>query len=194
MRNLMETAGSVAKRAVLSACLGVLAVSLAGAADQPTSDEIADKLSKDSAMPRSRSLELDKVGDRGIVNAAEAAEEPAAIDLVVNFEFNSADLTSDGTVLVGNLGRALKDARLAGQRFLIEGHTDAVGSDGFNQGLSLRRAGRVRQELISRFGVKPARIEVQGFGESRLLDPDHPEADVNRRVRVVNLGEKGAKK
>ena len=45
--------------------------------------------------------------DRGITNTKAEPDGVAAIDLTINFEFNSAALTSDGEVLVGNLGRAL---------------------------------------------------------------------------------------
>ncbi|TAN56322.1 MAG: OmpA family protein [Rhodospirillales bacterium] len=187
----MKIVLALMKRSLAAIGIYVFAVSLAGAADLPSADEIANKLSaKPLGGAKSRSMDP----ERGITNAAAGDEEPATIDLIINFEFNSAELTADGTVLVANLGRALNDTRLAGQKFLIEGHTDAVGSDAYNKGLSLRRAGRVRHELISRFGIPSSRIESTGFGESRLLDPDQPESEVNRRVRVVNLGNGRSKK
>lgn len=167
--------------AVFSLVFGLLPLT-AIAAGPPSAEDIATQLNgaARSFVPRD--------ADRGITNTAAESGGVAAIDLTINFEFNSAALTSDGTVLVGNLGRALKDSRLAGKRFRIEGHTDAVGGDAFNLRLSQQRAETVRRQLIARNAVDPGRIEVVGYGKSRLLDPSAPESAVNRRVRVVNLG------
>jgi outer membrane protein OmpA-like peptidoglycan-associated protein len=110
------------------------------------------------------------------------------MNLNINFEFDSAALTSDGKVLVGNLGRALKDPRLAGQKFIIEGHTDGKGSDTYNKALSERRAETVRKELIGQHGADASRVEAIGFGKTQLLDKANAESWVNRRVKVVNKG------
>ncbi len=160
------------------------------AADLPGSQDIATKLAAPSQLPstgaQTRSYCVDT--SRGVCIKNPVPDPPAAIDLNINFEFNSAKLTPEGSVLVGNLGRALKDARLAGKRFRIEGHTDGKGSDAYNQALSERRADAVRRELVALYGADAARIEAQGFGKSRLLEGIDPEASANRRVRVVNLG------
>lgn len=160
----------------------VLLPLVVAAATPPSAEEIATKL---NGAARSWG------SDRGITNTKGGPDGVAAIDLTINFEFNSATLTPDGLVLAGNLGRALKDSRLAGQRFRIEGHTDAVGGDAFNHRLSLQRAEAVRHHLISVDKVEASRLEVVGHGESRLLDPTQPTSGVNRRVRVVNLGKDG---
>ncbi|MBC7953288.1 MAG: OmpA family protein [Rhodospirillaceae bacterium] len=153
-----------------------------GAAEPPSAEDIAAKLNG-----AARSF-VAKDTDRGITNIKAEPDGVAAIDLTINFEFNSAALTPDGMVLAGNLGRALKDPRLEGKRFRIEGHTDAVGGDAFNQRLSQQRAEAVRHQLITANKVKASRLEVEGYGESRLLDPSQPTSGINRRVRVVNLG------
>ena len=153
---------------------------MAEAAEHPSVEDIATKL--DGAARSWGS-------DRGITATNAEPDGVAAIDLTITFEFNSAALTADGAVLVGNLGRALKDSRLVGKRFRIEGHTDAVGGDAFNQRLSEQRAETVRRQLIAGHSAEASRLEVVGFGESRLLDPSQPLSGVNRRVRVVNLGE-----
>ena len=171
----------------------VIAVGLlslpAGAAEHPSAEDIARKLHGEarSFVPMGKPPGGD---DRGITNTA-AKPDAAAIDLTINFEFNSAALTPDGMVLAGNLGRALNDPRLVGKRFRIEGHTDAVGGDSFNQRLSERRAETVRRQLVARHGVDADRIEAVGYGKTRLLEPSQPDSGVNRRVRVVNLGDGG---
>jgi outer membrane protein OmpA-like peptidoglycan-associated protein len=129
-----------------------------------------------------------EVTPRGIAIPEAKPDEPPSINLNINFEFDSAALTSDGKVLVGNLGRALKDPRLAGQKFIIEGHTDGKGTDVYNKALSERRAETVRKELIAQHGADASRVEAVGFGKSQLLDKANAESWVNRRVKVVNKG------
>jgi outer membrane protein OmpA-like peptidoglycan-associated protein len=71
-------------------------------------------------------------------------------------------------------------------RITVEGHTDSLGSDDYNQQLSLSRANAVREYLISK-GVPQDRIEAKGLGESRpLVENDTPEKRANnRRVEIV---------
>lgn len=70
---------------------------------------------------------------------------------------------------------------------VIEGHTDAKGSDSYNQKLSQRRAEAVRQALISQQGVDANRISAVGYGEARPIASNATEAgrEQNRRVMVV---------
>jgi outer membrane protein OmpA-like peptidoglycan-associated protein len=70
--------------------------------------------------------------------------------------------------------------------FILNGHTDAAGSAGYNLGLSHRRAQAVRRYLIERFGLAPDALMVAGYGEERLKFVDRPLAAENRRVEVVN--------
>ena len=77
----------------------------------------------------------------------------------------------------------------------VLGHTDSTGNPDYNQGLSERRAGAVRNYLASR-GVNPVRMAVRGYGETQLLvNPERSEADraANRRVeiRVVPVRQNG---
>ena len=146
----------------------------------PTPEEIASRL----FIPPEQSRSMRP----GIVPIAKPEEAPA-INLSISFKFDSAALTSDGKVLVGNLGRVLKDPRLAGQKFIIEGHTDGKGNDAYNKALSERRAETVRKELIAQYGADASRVEAIGYGKSQLLDKANAESWVNRRVKVVNKGE-----
>lgn len=111
------------------------------------------------------------------------AAVPTAL-LKVEFAFNSADLTAQAQAELMKLVQALADPALAGAGFLIEGHTDAVGSPTYNQGLSERRAGSAVRFLVSR-GVTRARLTGAGCGESLLLPGITPEDGRNRRVEVV---------
>jgi outer membrane protein OmpA-like peptidoglycan-associated protein len=80
----------------------------------------------------------------------------------------------------------------ANKAVMIEGHTDGKGSDGYNQGLSERRAAAVRNALVSQ-GSLDRQLIIHGFGKSRPIAPNQ-QADgsddpagrqKNRRVEVV---------
>ncbi|HEY7269982.1 MAG TPA: OmpA family protein, partial [Dehalococcoidia bacterium] len=71
--------------------------------------------------------------------------------------------------------------------FLVEGHTDAVGSDDDNLSLSDRRAASVAEILSDTFDVPPENLVTQGYGEQFLkINTQGPERR-NRRVTVVNI-------
>jgi outer membrane protein OmpA-like peptidoglycan-associated protein len=68
---------------------------------------------------------------------------------------------------------------------MVEGHTDSVGSESYNQRLSERRAEAVKNLLVQR-GVDPYRVTVVGYGESRPVATNAEEAGrrLNRRVEI----------
>ena len=151
----------------------------------PSTDDLVNKLTPPSRgfVPSTKGITVENA------NAQPGPEpEPASVDLEVNFEFNSAKLTTDAMLTLDNLGRALKNPKLAAYRFQVAGHTDGKGSDAFNLKLSEARAKAVRQYLVTQQGIDAARLDSVGYGRSRLLDKEHPEAAVNRRVQVTNLG------
>lgn len=121
-------------------------------------------------------------------NSISAAVNEAAVSLVVLFDYNSFILTDDAKEKLAPLAQALKSPEMNGLRFKIEGHTDAVGGDVYNQDLSLRRAEAIKDHLTSQFGVDAGSIEVEGKGKQGLADPSHPDSELNRRVRIVRLG------
>lgn len=108
------------------------------------------------------------------------------LDLTVNFDFDSATLRSDGRELLGRLAKALGDERLATFKFRVEGHTDAKGTEAYNDQLSQRRAEAVVAFLVSS-GVVSDRLEPIGKGFKELLNPADPHSASNRRVRVITL-------
>jgi outer membrane protein OmpA-like peptidoglycan-associated protein len=113
-----------------------------------------------------------------------AAEPPPSLSLAIQFELNSARVRPESGALLGNLVAALQSPELKGNRFLIEGHTDASGNAAQNQRLSQERAEEVRLYLVA-LGVHPSRLRAVGKGSSDLADPLNPLAANNRRVRVV---------
>ena len=74
---------------------------------------------------------------------------------------------------------------------LIEGHTDSIGTETYNLGLSQRRADAVKTALIVR-GINPDRLTSTGYGESRPIASNATDAgrQENRRVEIVILNEK----
>ena len=111
------------------------------------------------------------------------------IDMRVWFEFDSAALTPEAHEALDQLGEAINSNTLSDYGFRLEGHADARGSEEYNQDLSIRRAAAARDSLITSYGIEAHRLESIGFGESRLAAPAEPESGVNRRVRVVKLGQ-----
>lgn len=130
---------------------------------------------------------LEKRRPRGIPDPNSPPDPPPSVTLTINFDYDSATLTPDGRLQVGNLARALKDERIKDYRVRIEGHTDGQGSDQYNQTLSRRRAEAVRDTLTARYGIAFDRLETRGFGKSQLLNANDPASPENRRVRVVSL-------
>jgi outer membrane protein OmpA-like peptidoglycan-associated protein len=79
---------------------------------------------------------------------------------------------------------ALNDPKLRGRRFVVEGHTDAVGADEKNLRLSQRRATTVASYL-QRKGVTSGRLTVSALGKQSPLPGVAPTDGRNRRVEIV---------
>jgi outer membrane protein OmpA-like peptidoglycan-associated protein len=114
------------------------------------------------------------------------------IDLEINFNYNSADISAKSLPSVQALGRALSNADLKGSTFVVAGHTDAAGSEAYNQDLSERRADSIKRYLVDKFGINGSDLVTVGYGKSKLKDPNQPMAEVNRRVQVVNMENKAS--
>jgi outer membrane protein OmpA-like peptidoglycan-associated protein len=117
---------------------------------------------------------------------AAPAEPPPSLSLALPFEVNSARLRPESGTVLGNLVAALLSPELKGQRFVIEGHTDASGGTASNLRLSQARADEVRMYLVA-LGVHPSRLRAVGKGSSEPANARDPLSADNRRVRVVTL-------
>jgi len=116
-----------------------------------------------------------------------SAQSKPAIDLEINFDFNSAAITSKAEPQLNELGAALSDPQLKGATISINGHTDGVGGDAFNKKLSERRAAMIKQYLVDNFRLSAANLRTVGYGKTRPKNPSDLNAPENRRVEVVNL-------
>jgi len=121
--------------------------------------------------------------------AAMVKDKPK-IDLEINFDYNSADISAKSLPSVQALGRALTNNDLKGSTFVVAGHTDAAGGDAYNQDLSERRADSIKRYLVDKYGINGTDLVTVGYGKSKLKDPSQPLAEVNRRVQVVNMENK----
>ena len=103
------------------------------------------------------------------------------------FDVNKATLKAGATNNVEKIAAILN--QYPNYNISVEGHTDATGSDAYNQSLSERRAASVREALVAG-GVDAGRITSKGFGESQpVASNDTPAGrQQNRRVEVIVLG------
>jgi outer membrane protein OmpA-like peptidoglycan-associated protein len=138
---------------------------------------------------KTRSLSL---GEREQI--AEIAATKPKIDLEIQFDYNSADISKTSMPAVQELGKALSDPNLKGSTFVVAGHTDGIGGEDFNQGLSERRADTIKRYLVDRFGLTGQDLVTVGYGKTKLKDAANPADPLNRRVQVVNMDTKTAAK
>jgi outer membrane protein OmpA-like peptidoglycan-associated protein len=118
------------------------------------------------------------------------AKKRPSIDLEVNFDYNSDNIGSKAVPQVTALGDALASSDLKGSTFILAGHTDAKGSETYNQGLSERRAEAVRRFLAEKYGIDASNLVTVGYGKTQLKNPSGPFASENRRVQVINASDK----
>jgi outer membrane protein OmpA-like peptidoglycan-associated protein len=113
---------------------------------------------------------------------AREAAGPTALSLPVQFAFDSAEIAPAAK---GQLDAIAAGIRMlpTTQKVVIEGHTDALGTEHYNEGLSQRRAQSVRQYLVAVHGIDAARLQAVGLGESAPLPGRDPNAAENRRVQ-----------
>jgi outer membrane protein OmpA-like peptidoglycan-associated protein len=150
----------------------------------PTAEEFIQALTPKPVV-KTRGIRLQ--GDAVAETREPDRAEPAYVDVpMITFEYNSAELTPRAREVLDQLAIALQSEQLASGRFLIEGHTDAVGSEEYNLGLSEERARAARAYLAAK-QIGEVRLEAVGVGEDQLLEDTDGPSEINRRVRVVNL-------
>lgn len=107
----------------------------------------------------------------------------------VTFETGSWEVSPNQaqrlSVIAASISQALQ--RAPNEVFLVEGHTDAVGSDVDNLSLSDRRAQSVAEILTRDFQVPPENLTTQGYGEQYLKVQTQEAARENRRVTLRRI-------
>jgi outer membrane protein OmpA-like peptidoglycan-associated protein len=176
----------------IALALGLLGLAISPApavAEDLTEEEIVDRF----MQQKTRGLSIAPVaqGD-GAAGGSQAQTSVAAeagmrilpqdqqVNVNIAFDFDSAALRADQKPRLMAMCGAMK--AVEGETFQILGHTDASGSEAYNQRLSQLRAEEVKRFLVNDCGIAPDRLEAKGVGERFPFDADDPRADVNRRV------------
>jgi OOP family OmpA-OmpF porin len=121
------------------------------------------------------------------------AQPPAAMSAKVSytadalFDFDKSVLKPAAKTSLDNLVGQIKS--LALEVVIATGHTDSVGTDAYNQKLSVRRATAVKNYLVSK-GIDANRIQIEGKGESQPVADNKTSAGraKNRRVQIEVIG------
>lgn len=158
----------------------------------------ADRLQQ----PEIRSLEVSPIGPVGTLAQSKKTplpDQPFPAKVrrrfrfpELTYSFNQWDLSEEGRKSISLVAEELRSEN---KYFIIsiEGHTDDVGSEAYNQSLSFKRAVSAATHLVLRDGFDPARIFVKGYGESRPIDDNAKDEGRarNRRVELLILVPEG---
>jgi outer membrane protein OmpA-like peptidoglycan-associated protein len=203
---MVQTYLSIAARTACALALGCLAWGATGtpAGAQVSADQIINAL---APAPTTRGLTgVDakpmNESDRAFVKTlrhrtrsltfeeservADLSKDWKKIDLEIYFEYNSARLAAEAGPQLNQLGDALRSPRLKNAAIIIAGHTDAKGSQSYNERLSDRRADAVKRYLVERLNVPAENLATAGYGKRHLKNPDDPYGPENRRVQILN--------
>jgi OOP family OmpA-OmpF porin len=112
---------------------------------------------------------------------------PGKANLLITFDTNTSELTSESQTALNALARALQSDALAGFSFRVEGHSDARGDPTRNMELSQSRAESVAAYLVKTQGILPERLQAIGKASSEPLNLARIDAPENRRVTIVTV-------
>ncbi|THV25412.1 OmpA family protein [Peteryoungia ipomoeae] len=166
---------------------GVLVPTGAFAQEAPSEEMIMRRL---DAAPQRQVAPQNRVTINEFKRRPELRRAAPSIDIqAINFATGSAEIPRSEFRKVSQIARAMERLlrRRRSIRFLIEGHTDAVGSAYANQILSERRAASLKQVLVREFGIPSRILETVGYGEDYLLIPTERDEWRNRRVTLRRI-------
>jgi len=148
--------------------------------DQPW--QSAEVVSPDKAPSEPKIMEEAQV--RSIFSEALAAQPKPSVTFLLYFQSQSTEPTAASLKLLPDVLEAIKSHESTD--ISVVGHTDSTGTADYNLGLSLRRARKIADILISK-GVDPAIIEIDYFGKEKPLieKPQGVPEPRNRRVEIT---------
>lgn len=149
----------------------------------PKYEDVIDKRSLIRAIEKYPELLQGKIVETKY--AAEMTREVSSKSVAIEFDLGKSTIRPSA---FNSLQGILEDAIMAENlKIRIEGHTDVSGNADINDALSSDRANSVKLWLVSK-GIKPNRIETQGYGSHKLLNGLAPTDARHRRVQII-LGE-----
>ncbi|MVW72353.1 outer membrane protein OmpA [Bordetella sp. 15P40C-2] len=126
-----------------------------------------------------------------VAQAPVAKPAPMASKVVFNadtfFDFDKSTLKPEGRQLLDQVAQQAQAINL--ETIIAVGHTDSIGTEAYNMGLSERRAASVKAYLVSR-GIDPNRIYTEGKGEAQPIASNKTREGraQNRRVEIEIVG------
>jgi OOP family OmpA-OmpF porin len=189
-----EAAALRAARVLIAAYSGSVCIHTVQTGDDPDGAAFLGRLSKLTGCGSSRDAESVRSVNafmqftHDVFTGESTAPAPDACAGVVRlrgveFEFDSAELTGVSSVVLDAAAEELRKCPNIAVR--VEGHTDAIGAEAYNQALGLRRADSVARHLVG-VGIAAGRVTTRSYGESRPIasnDTDEGRA-LNRRVEL----------
>ena len=153
----------------------------AAAADKAGCECDKDLLPKETCEPKAAAAPAPKA-------AAPAAPKPAAEKITVAadalFDFDKAVLRAEGKAKLDEL--VAKAGQIKLEVILAVGHTDRLGSAGYNQKLSERRANAVKEYLVAK-GIEANRIYTEGKGETQPVTGDTCKGNAKTKALISCL-------
>jgi outer membrane protein OmpA-like peptidoglycan-associated protein len=125
-----------------------------------------------------------------VKRSARVRDKVRRIDLdTITFGFGTAEIKEDQIEKLESVANAMLKLldKNPGETFLIEGHTDAVGTDQANLILSDKRAESIAGALTNAFGVPSENLSTQGYGERYLKVKTAKPEELNRRVAIRRI-------
>jgi outer membrane protein OmpA-like peptidoglycan-associated protein len=149
---------------------------------------------RDQANQDAAQAQRDAAAAQAELEALKATPTPRGLVLTlgdVMFDTGRSELKSGGMRKIDQLAQFLTEH--SDRRVQIDGFTDSVGTDAYNEQLSQRRADAVKAALVSR-NIDPARISTEGYGKAYPVasNSDSGGRQLNRRVEVVIGGNNGS--
>ena len=151
-----------------------------------TDKELADELAKQGVgVQRDAATAPPRAGED---IPTEIRQTPRGVVITfrnVLFAFDSAELTPQARREIERMAFVLNHPQAIARRIVLEGHTDSIGSDAYNQRLSERRAQSV-VNYLAKGGIARSRLDPIGFGEDEPVASNDTEEGraQNRRVEL----------
>lgn len=154
--------------------------------DRASDDDLYEALTAPPVMRLERPYSLDEIR-----YSQPLRDRMRRIDIdAITFDTNSFEITEDQYPKLERMAKVIARAieKNPAEMILIEGHTDAVGSDDDNLTLSDRRAEAVARVLSEYYNIPMENLTTQGYGEQFLKVPTQDAERANRRVSFRNIG------